>query len=231
MGPLRWRRAATDSEPPPSDAQAIAYRGHLKLRDDTDYDLPVRDPRWGLIFEFGAGGGGTDLATVPYNGSTSTLSAGDGLAFSLGLMWTPLWLGDRLGAGVSGTLGYKGVGVGDKGSEASIGRGLSAHRRRPPASAPQPAVAPPGPGRPRQGIWRLVLGRREQRQDFNAKLGAFAEGGFYYIFDIWTAPEHRGELRAALSLTFRYTKLTYTTNAGSLDGRSLMVFTTYYYNP
>ena len=64
----------------------------------------------------------------------------------------------------------------------------------------------------------------------NANLGAFAEGGFY-IFDIWTAPEHRGEQRGAFSLTFRYTKLTYTTSVGAIDGQSLMVFPTYYYNP
>jgi hypothetical protein len=181
------------------------------------------------MFEFGAGGGGTDLATVPYNGSTSTLSAGDGIAFSLGLMWTPLWLGDGLGAGVSGTLGYKGVGVGDKGSEASIGRfPLTAAVHLLPRLSSQWLLLARG------GLDKEVGASYSgggSNVDLNAKLGAFAEGGFYYIFDIWAAPEHRGELRAALSLTFRYTKLTYTTNAGSLDGQSLMVFTTYYYNP
>jgi hypothetical protein len=72
--------------------------------------------------------------------------------------------------------------------------------------------------------------------DFEAKLGAFAEGGFYYTYDIFkrvevkpdgTLPEQHG----AFSLTFRYTKLTYAANGASVDGQSLMVFTTFYYNP
>jgi hypothetical protein len=72
--------------------------------------------------------------------------------------------------------------------------------------------------------------------DLEAKLGAFAEAGFYYTCDILsrvevkedgTLPEQHG----ALSLTLRYTKLTYTANGASADGQSLMVFNTLYYNP
>ena len=72
--------------------------------------------------------------------------------------------------------------------------------------------------------------------DLEAKLGAFAEGGFYYTYDLFksvevkqdgTLPEQHG----AISLTFRYTKLTYTANGVSVDGQSLMLFTTSYFNP
>jgi hypothetical protein len=47
-------------------------------------------------------------------------------------------------------------------------------------------------------------------------------------------PKEDGTLPAqhgAWSLTFRYTKLTYTANGVSVDGQSLMFFSTLYYNP
>jgi hypothetical protein len=232
-GPLLWRKGATDTERPPWDRSSVASRLHLTLGDAAqEAPIPVRDPRWGLMFEFGFGGGGTDLAKVPYNGSTGTLSAGDGIAFSLGLMWTPLWWGDRLGAGVSGTFGYKGIGVGDKGSEVSIGRfplTLALHVL--PRISHNWLLLARGGLDKEFGASFGGSGIPGGTIDLTAKLAPFAEGGFYYIFDIWNLPEHRGEQRAALSLTFRYTKLTYTTSGGSLDGDSLMVYSTYYYNP
>ncbi len=218
-GPLRWRAMAIDRERP--------------FHPDEEAPIPVRDPKWGLVFEFGFGGGGTDLATVPYDGKTQTLSAGDGIHLSLGLMWTPLWWGDRLGAGLTGTVGYKGWGVGDTGSQATISRfplTLAVHLL-PRLSHNWLLLA-------RAGIDQELAASASgggANLDLSAKLGAFGEAGFYYIFDIWAAPEHRGEQRAALSVTLRYTKLTYTaqgaTNLGDIDGSSLMVFTTYYYNP
>ena len=219
-GPLRWRQAAaiaTDSDQPPSEPQAL------------DSQIPVRDPRWGLAFEFGFGGGGTDLATVSYDGGKTTLSAGDGIHVSVGLMLTPLWVGDRLGVGFTGTLGYKGWSVGDSGGQATISRfPLTAAVHLLPRLGRQWLLLARG------GIDKELGGSFSgggTSLDLNAKLGAFGEGGFYYIFDIWTAPEHRGEQRGAVSLTFRYTKLTYTANGGAIDGQSLMLFTTYYYNP
>lgn len=182
---------------------------------------------WGLMFELGIGGGGANLVKVALSdGSSETLSAGDGVAVSLGVMVTPLWMGDRLGLGVSGTFGYKGWSVG--GSNGDIG--LS---RYPFTAAVHllPRISP---------RWLLLARGGLDKEtnvsisgsgvaagvgaDLNASLGGFGEAGFYKIMD---TPEERG----AWSLTFRYTKLTYTANGATADAQSFMLFTALYFNP
>jgi hypothetical protein len=74
-----------------------------------------RKPAWGMTVELGIGGGGSDLASVTLSdGSRQTLSAGSGASISAGLMWTPLWVSDNLGIGVSGTVGDKMWSVGER---------------------------------------------------------------------------------------------------------------------
>jgi hypothetical protein len=210
-----------------------------QIASDEDLDRrPVRNPVWGFMCEAGLGGGGDDLVTVGLtDGSSQTLSAGDGVAVSLGVMWTPLWLGDALGLGVSGTLGYKGWSVGASNADITI--------QRFPFMAAVDLL-------PRIGRNWLLLARggldKETKVsisssgaasgiggDLEAKLGAFAEGGVYHTYDIFKRVEVKpdGTLpvqHGASSLTVRYTKLTYTANGVSVDGQSLMFFTAFYYN-
>jgi hypothetical protein len=54
-------------------------------------------------------------------------------------------------------------------------------------------------------------------------LGGFGEGGVYKVWGV--------EQRWACSVSFRYTKLTYTTDVGAIDAQSFMLFTDFYYNP
>jgi hypothetical protein len=188
------------------------------------------------MFVVGFGGGGSDLVKVSLSdGSTQTLSAGDGVDASLGLMWTPVWMGDALGIGISGTAGYKGWSVGGSNGDISIGRF--------PFTASLHLL-------PRIGHNWLVMARGGIDKEVavsiscsgvisctdpqaTADLGWFGEAGFYYTFDILKinpdlpVPEQHG----GLSLTFRYTKLTYTAGTGSVDGSSFMVYTNFYYNP
>ena len=152
-------------------------------------------------------------------------------------MWTPLWVGDALGLGVSGTFGYKGWDVGASNGHISIGRFpfTAAVHVLPRIARNWLLLAGVG----RQGDGASISGDGDASGldvSLYAKLGAFGEGGFYYTYDILskvevnedgTLPEQHG----AFSLTFRYTKLTYTANGASVDGQSFMVFTTMYYNP
>ncbi len=198
----------------------------LSYRDDPD-EPPPRKPVMGLMFEFGMGGGGADLASVTLtDGSTQTLSAGDGVVLAVGLMCTPLWFGDDLGIGFSATAGVKYWDVGASNGDISMTRfplTFALHL--------MPRVAP---------RWFLFLRGGIDKEvdvsisgsglaaglnaDLNANLGGFGEGGFYNIF---ATQEQRG----AWSLTFRYTKITYTAGYESANGQSFMLFSNFYYNP
>ena len=179
------------------------------------------------MFEFGMGGGGDDLVNVTLSdGSHQTLSAGDGVTLSFGLMVTPLWLGDSLGVGVSGTAGYKGWSVGGSNGGIRLSRfPLTA------AVHVLPRIA--------QRWFLLARGGIDKDADvsisgsgiaagtevgLHASPGGFGEAG---IYNIMNTPEQRG----AWSLTVRYTKATYSANGGSVDGSSFMVFSTLYFNP
>ena len=71
----------TPSRPRPR--QDYSHRTLRPIADEDELDeRPVRNPKWGLMFEFGLGGGGDNLVTVSLSdGSTQTLSAGDGSPF------------------------------------------------------------------------------------------------------------------------------------------------------
>lgn len=227
---------ATDPEMPRRMVRRPRYAAQPPqpgwYRTDEGEDRPIRDPKWGIILEVGLGGGGDDLVKVALSdGSSQTLSAGDGVALSIGLMATPLWIGDGLGLGLSGTIGYKGWSVGGSNGDISIGRFplvLAAHVL--------PRLTP---------RWLLLLrGGLDKEEDasisgsgfaagtnldLTAKLGWFVEGGVYSIIDTT-------EQRGAWSLTFRYTQITYTASdpyagEGSANGESFMIFNSYYYNP
>jgi hypothetical protein len=180
-----------------------------------------------MLFELGIGGGGDDIVKVHLSdGSDQTLSAGDGAAVSVGLMFTPYWVGDKLGVGASGTVGYKGWSVGGSNGSISLSRfPLTFALHLLPRIAPRWLLLARGGIDKEAGVSISGSGvAAGTNVDLNASLGGFGEVGFYKIMD---TPEQRG----AWSLTVRYTKLSYSANGGSVDAQSVMVFTSLYYNP
>ena len=227
--PVRPRRAV-DGDAPRGPAHRGPRPGQapagMYTADDGE-DRPIKNPLWGFLFELGIGGGGSDLVEVMLSdGSTQTLSAGDGVSFAIGVMCTPLWVGDSVGVGLTATAGYKYWSVGASNGDISIGRApltLALHVL--------PRLSP---------RW-FLLGRGGLQKEVDvhisssgaaagidaspeASLGGFGEAGFYRLSD--TATQDWG-----WSLTFRYTKLTYVENGVSADGQSFMFFNTVYFNP
>jgi hypothetical protein len=224
---------ALDEEQPRKPHRPFRPGPRRIIYHDEPPDPPPRKPGLGLIFEWGMGGGGADLATVDYSdGTSATLSLGDGISVSVGLMWTPIWIGDDLGIGFSGTAGYKGWGVGASNGDVSINRfplTLAVHVM--PRVALRWFLFGRGGIDKEVGVSVSASGvAGNGSADLNANLGWFGEGGFYKIMDT-------EEQRWAWSLTFRYTDLTYTVGdgygyaSGSASARSFMIFNAFYYNP
>ena len=228
--PARLPRPAVDGEQPRAPARRAPRVGPLAAgtyRADDGEERPLKNPLWGIMLEFGLGGGGEDLVSVTLtDGSTQTLSAGDGVSFALGVMCTPLWIGNDLGVGLSATAGYKYWSVGASNGDISIGRAPLAL-----ALHVLPRVSP---------RW-FLFGRGGLQKEVDvhisssgaaagidaspeAKLGGFGEAGFYLISD-------NSAQNFAWSVTFRYTKLSYVENGVSADGQSFMLFSTAYFNP
>jgi len=56
----------------------------------------------------GLAGGGDNLVTAQFtNGDSSSLSAGGGVSVAIGATVTPLWIGNTLGLGLGGNIGWK----------------------------------------------------------------------------------------------------------------------------
>ena len=237
--------SATDDgeEPrrPRARAGVVPPGGHaIRRNGDDDDNRPPRNPVWGLMLVFGFGGGGADLVKVSLSdGTTQTLSAGDGVDASLGLMLTPVWVGDALGIGVSGTLGYKGWSVGGSNGDISIGRfPFTAGVHLLPRVAHNWLLLARGGIDKEADVSVSCSGVIScTNPDATANLGWFGEAGFYYTFDILKLDPDlpKPEQHGAYSLTFRYTKLTYTASSaaggGTADASSFMIYNTFYYNP
>ena len=233
--------AADDREEPRrprARAVVVPPGGHtIRPNGDDEDNRPPRNPVWGLMLVFGFGGGGDDLVKVSLSdGSTQTLSAGDGFDASLGLMLTPVWVGDALGIGVSGTLGWKGWSVGGSNGDISIGRfPFTAGVHLLPRVAHNWLLLARGGIDKEADISVSCSGVIScTNPDATAKLGWFGEAGFYYTFDMFKLDPDlpKPEQHSAYSLTFRYTKLTYTAAGGeTADASSFMIYNTFYYNP
>ncbi|WP_437752404.1 hypothetical protein [Sorangium sp. So ce1389] len=86
---------ATPSDPAPNEFAAALHRG--------DWLSSL-----GLHASLGLAFGGDQLAELTYSdGSTTTVHAGEGVSFSGGLTWTPLWFGNRVGLGLGLDAGWK----------------------------------------------------------------------------------------------------------------------------
>lgn len=100
---------SASAEPPPPRAPPQATPLASLMNDGQAAVLP-QAPRPGIGFHLAMGlaGGGADLVTAEFtNGDRSSLSAGDGLYLAIGATVTPLWIGNRVGLGLGGDIGWK----------------------------------------------------------------------------------------------------------------------------
>ena len=100
---------ATGAPPPPLDPQRPAGRLAVSRWGRLPIWRPAARPMFDVLWNLGGGfGGDTLVRATSSDGGSKTLSAGAGVASSVGLMYTPLWLaGDLLGLGVGTELGVK----------------------------------------------------------------------------------------------------------------------------
>jgi hypothetical protein len=197
-------QAAAPAAVPAVDNEAPRFvsRRHPRGRSDEPQPSWFRHPGNGLVFDLGAFFGGEDLVTAQLaDGSSMTLSAGQGVAFSIGGMWTPLWIGDRVGFGVGASAGWKYDFINASNASVSFSRypvGASLHTLL----------------RMDDRWLFLVKGGIQKELDIgisgsgdagqlngslNGGLGGFGEAGFYYIF--------RAGGHVATAFTFRYTAI------------------------
>jgi hypothetical protein len=172
----------------------------------------VRHPGNGLTFDLGVFLGGTDLATATFtDGSTSSLSGGSGLLASVGLMLTPLWVGDGAGFGVDAFASIKYDSVGDSNNSVSLTRyplGLGAHALFRIDDRWWFIL--------RGGIIKetgITLSVGNADASLAGSLGGFGEGGFYYIPRV--ADGH-----VAVVFTFRYSASNDSANGTTISANS-----------
>ena len=203
--------AVVDSEAPP---RRRPLRATYASREAAEAQPRwVRHPGNGLMFDLGAFLGGTDLATATFSdGSTSSLSGGSGVLASVGLMLTPLWVGDGAGFGVDAFASIKYDSIGDSNSSISLTRyplGLGAHALF----------------QVDDRWWFILRGGiiKETGISLSAggygdaslsgSLGGFGEGGFYYI-------PHLGDDHVAFVFTFRYSASKDSANGTTISANS-----------
>ena len=98
---------SADPSPPRAPTQALPL---ASLMADGQGAVLPQAPRPGTGFHLAMGfaGGGDNLVTAQFtNGDSSTLSAGGGVYLAIGATVTPLWIGNRVGLGLGGDIGWK----------------------------------------------------------------------------------------------------------------------------
>ena len=108
-GPDASASSAVSAEPAPPPRAAQTTTLASLMTDGQGAVLP-QAPRPGSGFHLAMGfaGGGDNLATAQFsNGTSSTLSAGGGVYLALGATVTPLWIGNTVGLGLGGDIGWK----------------------------------------------------------------------------------------------------------------------------
>jgi hypothetical protein len=202
---------AVDSEAPP---RRRPLRATYPSREQVEVPSWVRHPGNGLMFDFGAFLGGTDLATATFtDGSTSTVSGGSGVLLSVGVMLTPLWAGDGAGFGFDAFAGVKYDSVGDSSSgSVSLTRyplGLGAHLLAHIDDRWWFILR--GGIIKEAGVSLSATGYNDA--SLSGSLGGFGEGGFYYI-------PHLGDDHVAFVFTFRYSASSDSANGSTISANS-----------
>ena len=213
---------------PPSDAAVRApaavegeapRRGRPLRATYASRQAAEPQPRWlrhpgnGLMFDFGAFMGGTDLATATFtDGSTSSLSGGSGILLSAGLMLTPLWVGDGAGFGLDAFASVKFDSIGTSGNSVSLTRyplGLGAHVLAQIDDRWWFILR--GGIIKETGITLSADGYGDA--SLSGSLGGFGEGGVYYVL-------HAGNDHVAFVWTFRYSGSSDSANGAKISANS-----------
>jgi hypothetical protein len=186
-----------------------------------------RHPGDGLTLEVGAFDGGAEIAdTQTPNGTTiETLNLGSGFSASIGVMLTPLWIGEYAGFGAGGFAGVKYDGL-DNGPGGSV-----TMTRFPLGGALHVLLHIDGPA------WLILRGGIQKEVGISVSsdsglggnpvlrgsLGGFGEGGFYGVLPV-------GEFHVAFSATFRYSVAHDTIAGASLSANSGGFVLGFHYN-
>jgi hypothetical protein len=188
-----------------------------------------RHPGNGVTFELGAFFGGEDIITAQLSdGSTRTLSAGQGVALAIGGMWTPLWIGDddHVGFGVGVSAGWKYDSIDASNASVSF--------TRYPVDVSLHALL-----RLDDSWLFLVKGGIQKELDIgisgggdanqlnsslNGGLGGFGEVGFYYVFGA-------GGAHLATAFTLRYTAVHDSVAGTSVPASNFGLLLYLFYNP
>jgi len=215
---------AVDNEAPGGQTRPSRQTRQTPTRRVEPPPPPTHPPGSGIGAGLGFGFGGNTLATlVLTDGSSNDLKAGDGLAVNVSGMGTPFWPTDSVGFGLGAEIGLKYRAV-----TASNG-GVSFIRF--------PAV-----------VFGQMLARATERGAFLLRagaeydLGAHVSGdgigsgisadltshvGFVGEAGLWFQPNNH----AALTLTFRYTHLTYSVGGNDIAASNAGVMVGYVFDP
>ena len=94
---------------PPPRAPTLATPLASLMTDGQGAVLPQAPrPGTGFHLALGLAGGGDNLVTAQFsNGDSGTLTAGGGVYLAMGATLTPLWIGNAVGLGLGGDIGWK----------------------------------------------------------------------------------------------------------------------------
>jgi hypothetical protein len=94
---------------PPPRAPTLATPLASLMTDGQGAVLPQAPrPGTGFHLALGLAGGGDNLVTAQFsNGDSGTLTAGGGVYLAVGATVTPLWIGNAVGLGLGGDIGWK----------------------------------------------------------------------------------------------------------------------------
>ena len=179
-------------------------------------------PGTGAGIEFGGSFGGDDIAVAMLdNGDSETLHAGDGGGLSLLGAWTPLWIGNAVGVGVSGYIGFKVTEIGGSNGALKL--------LRFPASLSLQALLPLG-GRV------YLLGRAGLLKELGVSLtGTGIASSLGTPMTAPLAPQYEGGLlfesisQLALGLSVRYASMHYEGNFGRIDASNVSILGGFYF--
>jgi hypothetical protein len=180
-------------------------------------------PGSGFHLALGLAGGGDNLASRQFAaGDSSSLKAGDGVYLTLGGTVTPLWLGDTVGLGFGGGIGWKYYTF-------EAGNGSLNLSRFPidlwvqtllPVSGRWYLLLQTGPHKD-AGVKLSGSGVASGEATFYGRWGWMAQAGFY-LATSW---------HSAFAFGLRYTDVHYTLAGETIDASNLALDLTFHLNP
>jgi hypothetical protein len=209
---------------PPPRAPTLAPPLASLMTDGQGAVLPQAPrPGTGFHLALGLAGGGDNLVTAQFsNGDSGTLTAGGGVYLAVGATVTPLWIGNAVGLGLGGDIGWKYDSL-------SASNGSVDMSRFPLDLWVQTLIAftdnwylhvLAGPHK-ESGVNLSGSGVVTGGADFNSPWGWMAQGGFYT-----TTSWH-----VACAFGLRYTGVHYTFAGQTIDASNIGLDLTFHANP